>query len=96
MRIEVRRSGGFANIGSTVSLDSNDLAESEVRRLKELLDAARIDDLAARSPIRGRGADRFQYDLIVTREGGLRHVTVAEDALSPELREVIDRVLDRG
>jgi hypothetical protein len=48
--------------------------------------------LAASSPMRGKGADRYQYELTIEDEVGRRHVVVSEDQVPEELRPLLDRV----
>jgi hypothetical protein len=95
MRLELTRSGGLGGMTMRTAIDLDDAPEGEARELRELLERIDLDDLARRSPIRGTGADRFQYDLTVSGEGGLRHVTVAEDAAPREMRALAKRLLER-
>jgi hypothetical protein len=53
---------------------------------------ADVPALVADSPIRGEGADRFQYHLAITGEGGRQELTVSEDRVRGDLRELIERV----
>ena len=53
---------------------------------------ADLPALAADSPIRGEGADRFQYHLTIEDDGGRRELTVSEDSTPDELRRLIERV----
>jgi hypothetical protein len=90
VRVELTRSGGLAALQQTIAVDTEELPEEEARHLETLVGQADIETLAQRSPFRGRGADRFQYDLVVS-DGGARHeVTASEDAASTELRALVD------
>ncbi len=66
---------------------------AEVEHLASKLDLA---GLARRSPLRGRGTDRFQYDLSVEAGGRRYQVTAAEDAVPPELKELVAWMLQHG
>ena len=93
MRVELTRSGGLAALQQTITVDTEELPEEDARHLETLVGQAHIETLAQRSPLRGRGADRFQYDLVVS-DGGARHeVTASEDVASSELRALVDWVL---
>ncbi len=94
MHVDLVRSGGFANVRLRRSLDTDDLSPQDAQELEELVARVDLDDLERRSPIRGRGADRFQYDLTVMAGERERRISVGEGALPPELRALIDRVLE--
>jgi hypothetical protein len=53
---------------------------------------ADVPALAADAPIRGEGADRFQYHLTIEDEGGRHELTMSEDRIPDDLRQVIERV----
>ncbi len=96
MRLDVVRSGGFANLRVPAHLDTSELPPEEAQEIEALVAAIDLGSLAERSPLRGRGADRFQYDLTVTRDQEEHRVTASESEVSPELRALIDRVLTQG
>lgn len=96
MRLDLVRSGGFANLRVPASLDTEELPPGEAQEIEALVGKVDLKSLADRSPLHGRGADRFQYDLRVVRDGEEQRVIVSESAASPELRAVIDRVLTQG
>jgi hypothetical protein len=89
-RIELVRSGGVAGVTRRWSLDSDDLSAEEAAEFEPLL-AALDDAPAAAAP----GADRFQYELRVTRGGQTRTVTLHEGAIPAELRPLLDRLTRR-
>jgi hypothetical protein len=53
---------------------------------------ADVPALAEASPMRGEGADRFQYDLTIEDESGRRELTLSEDRIPDELRPLIERL----
>src|SRR4051794_7431872 len=85
--IELVRSGGVAGVTRRWSLDSEDLSAEEAAEFERLL--AALDDVPAAPP--PPGADRFQYELRVTRGGQTRTVTLPEGAIPAGLRPLIDR-----
>ncbi len=94
MRIELNRSGGFANITRNVSIDTRDLPRETAQELADLINRINLPGLAGRSPIRRAGADRFQYDLTVTPDDREPYrVSIQEGDLTPELRSLIERML---
>jgi hypothetical protein len=92
-RIELVRSGGVAGMRRRWSLDSDDLSAGETAEVERLL--ARLDDVPVQPPQPARGADRFQYELRVTRGDQMRTVTLREDAIPPAIRPLIDRLTSR-
>lgn len=96
MRLEVVRSGGFANLRVAAFLDTDELPPTEAQDIEARVGQVDIKRLAEDSPLRGRGTDRFQYDVKVIRGGEEHHVIASEAELPPELRAVIDTVLAQG
>lgn len=96
MRLDVTRSGGIAGLRQRRSLDTDGLSAEEARELEGLVAEIDLDDLERRSPIRGRGADRFQYELRVRGSAHDRRVIVSEDRMPDRLGAVVRRVLERG
>ena len=89
-RIELVRSGGVAGVTRRWSLDSKDLSAGEAAEVERLL--AVLNDVPAQPSPPGRGADRFQYELRVTRGGPTGSVTLREGAIPAEIRPLIDRL----
>lgn len=96
LRIDLGRSGGFAGLREGASIERGDLDSNELREVEESLARVDLSELAGRSPIRGQGADRYQYDLTVTHGDQEAHVTIQEDQLPQELRPLIDVVMRRA
>jgi hypothetical protein len=53
---------------------------------------ADVPALAEVSPMRGEGADRFQYELTIEGPDGRHELMMSEDRIPDELRPLIDRV----
>jgi len=54
---------------------------------------ADLPALAAASPLRGKGADRFQYELTIEGPDGRQEIAMGEDRIPDELRPLVDRLL---
>jgi hypothetical protein len=61
-----------------------------------LVQNADVPKLLADSPIKGKGADRFQYHLAIEDDGGRRELTISEDQMPEELRPLVERVRATG
>ena len=97
LRIELTRSGGFGGLETKLGeLDTSELPEEEVRELERLVEQANLPELTAASPLRGEGADRFQYHLTIEDEQGRRELTAAEDRVPDALRGLLERVSRSG
>ena len=82
-RVELVRSGGFAGISRRWT---SELGEDEAAELERV-----FDQVGDPSPEPG-GADRFQYELTLTRDNGrTRALTVREGAIPAELGPVLER-----
>ncbi len=96
MQIELVRTGGLGNLRLRKSLDTDSLSPDDRREVEELVERLDLEGLEQRSPIRGRGADRFQYDMTFISERGRHEVSVGEGATPPELRSLIKWLLRKG
>lgn len=96
MRLDLVRSGGFAGLERAASVKMEDLPEQQRQELSKLVERIDLADLERRSPLRGPGADRFQYDLTVAGERGERRITADAGEGPPELRTLFERLLEVG
>ncbi len=96
-RVEFTRSGGIVagNPLQTV-VDLGELVDDQAAELAELLDQVDLAELAGRSPLRGPGADTYQYELTVDQGDRSEHVTVDDTQVPAELRPVIKRLEARA
>ncbi|MGI8425836.1 MAG: protealysin inhibitor emfourin [Actinomycetota bacterium] len=96
MKIEFQRSGGFAGMILSSTVDTGDLSEVEAREFEELV--GRVDIEAVKSASQAaaggphRGADRFQYDLKIEAPGSQHQLTISEAQVSFELRSLLDKL----
>lgn len=94
MVIEVTRTGGLANLRRRVRVDTEDLPFEQSDRMTSLVGRLDIDDLEERSPIRGSGADRFEYDITITQRGREHRVIIEESRLPEDLLEFLDLLFE--
>jgi hypothetical protein len=91
MRIEVLRSGGFANIWRRAEIDTDELPPDRAEEYERLV--AGIDFDAVKRGTSPSGADRFVYDVRIERDAGTEALHVSEADAPPALRELISHVL---
>ena len=94
MRLELRRSGGFAGITRSASVDTADLPSEEADELAGLLERSGVlhESPGRRGPTPG-APDRFRYRLVVERREERVEVSFGEEAMGPDLRALVDRLL---
>jgi len=95
--VEFWRSGGIvAGNRLETAVDLDEPTDGQAAELSELLGQVDLAALAQRSPLRGRGADSYQYDLTVDDGGEIVHVTLDGTEVPSELRPVIKRLESRA
>ena len=90
MRVRLERSGGFANIRRTVTVDDAALPPERAEELRRLVAAADLATFPENPTPRAGRPDRFVYRLTVEDEGGARSVTVSEDTAPEAFRRLLD------
>jgi hypothetical protein len=90
MQMRLERSGGFAGLRLSRSLDSSQLSPEDNKELGRLVESAGFFDLPSDVRAANAGADRFQYKLTV-KAGPREHTVSVDDAAVPEtLRPLLD------
>lgn len=93
MRIDFARSGGLAGLTMAVSVDTDRLPPDAAGVVDAALRRADLAGLAARPRQPAAGADRYQYDLTIERDGECHTLSFRESEVPPELRPVVDALL---
>ncbi len=94
MRISFARSGGFAGIILTTSVDTATLPAEEANQLHQLVEAADFFNLPATITSPAPQYDRFQYKLTVEENGKEHTVMVNEPAVPETLKPLIQWLID--
>jgi hypothetical protein len=95
MHVKIQRTGGFAGITTTKSLDAANLSAPEIDRLERMIESAHFFELPALIPSTPQ-PDRFEYRITVERNGKKHSVTAAEPALPAELKPLVDWLMGAG
>jgi hypothetical protein len=96
-RLSFRRTGGlFAGNELSISLSPEELPDEQARELEKLMGQADLSSLAERSPLRGSGADTYQYELVLEDANGPRQLVVDQTAIPDELRPLIKWLEERA
>ncbi|WP_214366862.1 protealysin inhibitor emfourin [Pseudonocardia sp. H11422] len=95
LRVSLVRSGGLLGTDELETVVTAAELDPEERALLEnLVEQARVGELAVRSPIAGRGADVYQYELTVERGQRRDDVVISQSAVPENLRPLL-RWLER-
>ena len=97
MKIEFDKSGGFAGLAMSKSINSADLSPEESKKLSELINDSDFFNLPEEISSTKLGADKFQYRITVEDEdSGKKHtVDVDESAIPPEVKPLIQWLNER-
>jgi hypothetical protein len=90
MQIHFERTGGFAGLRLTTTLNSATLSPEDAHKLQELIDQAEFFALPPVLTAKTPGADRFQYKLTVETQGRQHTVEVDEGAAPATLRPLLN------
>jgi hypothetical protein len=83
MRIDFTRTGGFAGIRLTTSVDTQKLAPDQQSSITKLVSDAAFFELPERILPDAPGPDRFEYRLTIA-ESKQTHSVLVHDASAPE------------
>lgn len=93
MRIALERSGGFAGMLTSVSIDTTKLAPPEANQVKSLVEEAEFFQLPeAITP--AAPVDRFQYHLTVSDKKRQHSVVVSESTMPGSLKPLVDWLME--
>lgn len=91
MQIYFQRTGGFVGMKMSANMDSRDFSSEDQQQLMHLLQQANFFRLPSRLFSKTPQPDRFQYQLSIRDETlGENTVDVGEEALSPDLKPLVD------
>lgn len=89
MKIDFERSGGFAGMIFSTSIDTEKMAAEDARQIESLVASSGFFDLPEKITSPTPGADRFVYRLSVEHAGRRHQVEVTESAVPEELDPLI-------
>jgi len=88
MRIDFKRSGGFAGLKMSKTIDTKNLNPDKAKKLMDLVESSGFFDL---SPVISRTeADRYQYNLTVDWDGRKHSIQMDESAIPQKLMPLIE------
>jgi hypothetical protein len=94
MNVTFERSGGFAGLITTKTIETDKLPSADAQTLQRLIQSA--DFFKLPSTIDGSGQpDRFQYQITVEDNNRHHSVEVGETSVPGTLRPLIDWLMDK-
>jgi hypothetical protein len=91
MKIEVIRSGGFAGLRRSKTIDANQLSASDRKRIEEVLNAANFFKLPE-TVTQSQSRDEFQYRISINVGGESHTIVRSERELTGPLNELLSIV----
>ncbi len=93
MLIQFERTGGFAGMRKKFTVDTDSLPPEEATRLHKMIETAGFFNLPSKSKGPSRGADQFQYRLIVETEKKKHTVELGEASVPATLRPLLKSLM---
>jgi emfourin len=89
VKVEMRRSGGFAGRTTKVHLDTADMPPAEAARLIQLVTTVDLSRLNVARGAPSAGADLMRYDLVIENGVDRWEGTVSDPSIPNELRPLL-------
>ncbi|HEY3289014.1 MAG TPA: protealysin inhibitor emfourin [Anaerolineae bacterium] len=90
MKASIERTGGFAGMRMTTTVDSDALGPDDARRFQQLVTSCQFfslpNTIAASKPM----PDRFSYTVTIEDNGRSHTVTVGETSVSGNVKSLLD------
>ena len=91
MRINFERSGGFAGMRITTTVDTQSLPADQASELNQLVASSGFFNLPATIPSTG-GADQYTYTVTISDQGRQHTVVVKDGSIPPALQPLLQRL----
>jgi hypothetical protein len=96
MKIYFERSGGFSGIRISLSLDTASLSSDEAETLQTIIEETKFFEIVPESSQSKKGADYFQYKIIIEKEGQKHTVETTDITTQASLRPLIALLQDKA
>ena len=90
MKLNFSRSGGFGNITTKVSLDTEKMKASAVTKLEDLLFKAGLPEK------KENAVDGFSYEFVFEQDGKTEKLAFGDSSMTDNLQNLIDFVLEQA
>jgi hypothetical protein len=90
MRISLERTGGFAGLSRTTTVDTTNISEEKAKQLPQILETADFFNLPTYIAGNTSQPDRFHYRFTIENNGQSHTVSVGEAAINGSLKSLLE------
>lgn len=95
MKIYFERTGGFAGLRKSISLDTDKMTPSESEKLHNMCNSANFSN-PQKSESKNGTADFFHYKITVESKDGKRTIETSDLSMTPEFENLINFLSDKA
>lgn len=95
MKVHFERSGGFAGISMSVSLDTDNMPQDESARLHQMCDNMNFFNLPSKLDVKSGAADLFRYKITIESKDGKHTVETTDLSMTPEFENFVNYLSDK-
>lgn len=95
MKVHFERTGGFAGLRTSISLDTDEMSPSESERIHDMCNNINFSNPPRSEPTSG-AADLFHYKITVESKDGKKTIETSDLSLTPEFEDLINFLSDKA
>jgi|SRR6478736_9266811 len=96
VKIYFERTGGFAGIRTSASLDTDRLPPNESEQLNNMCNNMNFFNLPSKSESKSGAADLFRYKITIESKDGKHTVETTDISMTPELENLVNFLSDKA
>ena len=96
MKIYFERTGGFAGIKTSASIDTDTLPPTESEKLHDMCDNMNFFNMPSTSAPKSGAADLFRYKITIESKDGKHTVETTDLSMTPEFENFINFLSDKA
>jgi len=96
MKIYFERTGGFAGIKTSASIDTDTLPPNESEKLHDMCDNMNFFNMPSTSAPKSGAADIFRYKITIESKDGRHTVETTDLSMTPEFENFINFLSDKA
>jgi len=95
MKIYFERTGGFAGIRTSASLDTDTLPPNESEKLHDMCNNMNFFNMPSKYESKSGAADLFRYKITIESKDGKHTVETTDMYMTPELENLVSFLSDK-
>lgn len=96
MKIYFERTGGFAGLRTSTSLDTDNLPPNESEQLHDICNNINFFNLPSKLESQSGAADLFRYKITIESKDGRHTVETTDISMTPELESLVSFLSDKA